>query len=98
MPLELIRPGEKQDYTCDWATFLAGTGSPTDTIASTSWTISPQEGSPIQPILSDESNTATTATIWVDDCVWGEIYTLTNTITTAAGREHVRKITLRCGP
>lgn len=97
MPYLLIDPQETLDYTFDWSSFLDDTGSPSDTIGSSSWAISPQEaGSPSEPVLASESNTTITATVFVSNCAAGGIYQLTNAVVTAQGRTAERSITLRC--
>ena len=97
MPYLLIDPQETLDYTFVWSSFLDDTGSPSDTIGSSSWAISPQEaGSPSEPVLDSQSNTITTATVFVSNCAAGGIYQLTNAVVTAQGRTAERSITLRC--
>ncbi len=92
----LIDPDETLDYTCDWSAWLDDGGSPSDTISTSSWAITPQEASPEAPTLSSESNTTNSATVFVSTCVRGALYQLTNRIVTAAGRTAERSITLRC--
>jgi hypothetical protein len=96
MPYVLIDPSETLDYGFDWSTWLDETGSPTDTINTSSWTISESAGSPTAPTLTSDSNTSTTTTVFVAGCQLGEIYELVNTIVTTAGRTAQRTITLRC--
>ncbi len=96
MPYLLIDPDETLDYTRDWSTFLDDGGSPSDSILSATWTITPQEASPQAPVLSDPSNTATTAKVFVSGAVYGQVYRLANRIVTAQGRAAERSITLRC--
>ncbi len=92
----LIDPQETLDYTCDWGPFLDEGGSPSDVIATSSWSVAPQIGSPQAPDLSDSTNTARTATIKVTNATLGQIYRLSNRITTNQGRTAERSITLRC--
>lgn len=96
MPYELIDEAAVLDYSCDWSAFLADGGSPADVIASSAWSIAPQAGSPAAPALSGAGKTATTATVFVSNCQRGEVYRLTNRITTAQGRTDERTITLLC--
>ncbi len=97
MPYLAIDPEERLDYTLDWSAFLDEAGSPSDTIASSSWSVLPASvGSPTQPLLSGETNTAATATCFVANCTVGEVYRLTNRIVSAAGRTAERSLTLRC--
>ncbi len=96
MPYLPIDPGETLDYTCDWSAFLDDGGSPSDSIATSSWTITPQEASPVIPTLAGEINTVNTATVFVSNAVYGQVYQLTNRIVTAGGRTAERSITLQC--
>lgn len=96
MPYLLIDPDEKLDYTCDWSAFLDDGGSPSDTISTSSWAITPQEASPVAPTLSGETNTVNTTTVFVSGAVYGQVYLLTNRIVTGQGRTAERSITLQC--
>ena len=87
----LIGPGEALDYACDWSDFLGSGGSPADTIAGASWSISPSG-----PVLSGESFTSTNARVEVSGCSVGIVYRLTNAIQTTAGLSAERSITIRC--
>jgi len=96
MAFLVIAPGEVLDYTCDWDNFLEETGSPSDTIASSSWEIEPG-GSPGLEVQSD-SFTVSTSTVWVAGGIAAEVYRLINTVVTAVGRTGKRSITLICAP
>jgi hypothetical protein len=96
MPYLPIDPGETLDYTCDWSAFLDDGGSPSDTIGTSSWTITPQQASPVIPALASDSNTVNTTTVFVSNAVYGQVYQLTNRIVTAQGRTAERSITLQC--
>ena len=69
-------PNAVHDYAIDWSTWLAG-----DQISESGWSVS-------DPALevSDETNTATQATVWLSGGALGTSYTVTNKITTQAGR------------
>lgn len=95
MPYHLQDPGEKLDYTCEWTTYLDDAGSPSDTISSFSSTITPQSGSPLQPNLSAETISGTKTTVWVDGCIRGEVYRLTQIIVTSQGRTAEQSIAIR---
>lgn len=69
-------PASVLDYTIDYSCNLG-----TDTIVSSSWTVSSTDC-----ILSSPSHTTTTATVFLTGGLAQNIYTLTNTITTAGGR------------
>jgi len=77
-------PDSQLDYTISWLSWLNG-----DTIATSSWAA--ESGITIE----DESNTTTTATVWLSGGTLGEVYLATNTIVTAGGRTDERSITLR---
>lgn len=72
-------PDAKLDYTVDWTKWLAG-----DTISKSEWIV------PDGLNGEDDSNTSTTATIWLSGGTAGHEYTVTNRITTAAGRVNDR--------
>ncbi len=91
----LIDPGEKLDFALDWGDFLDDSGSPSDTIVGSTWAIDPLHTA-ISPNLTASSFSTRITSIFVDDPVLGQIYLLTNTITTAEGRVAERSITLRC--
>ena len=96
MPYLLIDPQEVLDWTCDWAAELDDVGSPSDTISTSAWAITSQEGSPQFPDLKTATVSGTLTTIFVFNCVRGEVYQLTNTVTTGQGRTLERSMTLRC--
>jgi hypothetical protein len=78
-------PAESIDRTLDWSLWLGA-----DTIAGSAWAVSPSG-----PTLSGGAFTATTATIVVAGVTLRQLYEVTNTITTAAGRIGERSFTLR---
>lgn len=96
MPYVLIDPSGDLDYPCDWVDYLDEVGSPQDTITTSSWTITPQSGSPQEPELRDANIIGTITTIFVRGCVRGQVYQLTNHIVTGQGRTDERSVTLRC--
>lgn len=63
------------DYTIDWSKWLG-----TDTIIGVVWTV------PVGITKSAESNTTTTATVWLSAPALNSNYTISCKITTAAGR------------
>jgi hypothetical protein len=69
-------PNADLDYTVDWSVWLpAG-----DTISVSAWTVP-------GGLTSDQaSNTTTTAKIWLQSGTVGTAYTVSNRITTTAGR------------
>lgn len=66
----------KLDYTVDWSNWLP-TG---DEISDSSWSV------PSGLTEVTDTNTTTTATIWISGGTANKSYTVTNTITTTAGR------------
>jgi len=83
MALPLIRkikdPHATLDYTLDWSAWLTETTS-NDTIASVAWTVPPGIMKTLQ------SNTSTTATVWLSGGVLTKVYPITCLITTLGGR------------
>lgn len=69
------------DYQINWATWLGS-----DTITSSSWTV--QTG--ITKVT--DTNTTTTATIWLSGGTSGCTYAVTNRIVTTAGRTEDRTL------
>jgi hypothetical protein len=74
-------PSATLDYTIDWSNWLG-----TDTISTSTWTV------PNGLTKESDSNTTTTATVWLSGGTVGEIYTVTNHIVTTSGREDDRSI------
>ena len=67
--------GETLDYKIDWSDWLSS-----ETISTSSWAVS-------SGIIKDsDTNTTTTATVWVSGGTLGSLYTVTNTIVTSASR------------
>jgi hypothetical protein len=77
-------PQADLDYGWDWSDWLGA-----DTIASSTWTVSPTG-----PVLSASTSDDTTTTVWVDGGTAGVKYTLTNHVVTTDGREDDRSHTL----
>jgi hypothetical protein len=85
----LIDPAEKLDFGFNWSTdsWLAGA----DTISASTWAVAPTG-----PTLSGEAASTTATSVLITACTHGKIYSLTNRVTTAAGRIGERTITIRC--
>lgn len=81
-------PGEKLDYSRDWTDWL----TEADTISTSTWTVLP-----LGPTLSGPQITGgkITSTL-IDGGAVGEIYTLTNEITTTNGLKAQRSIIIQC--
>ena len=82
MPQSFIKdPSSILDYQVNWATFLG-----TDTISRSAWTV------PTGITQASDTNTTTTATIWLSGGTDGSDYELANKIVTAGGRTAERTI------
>lgn len=77
-------PDANLDYAIDWSDWL-DTG---DTIATSTWLV------PTGLTAGTDSNTTTSATIWLSGGKGGVSYLVTNRITTTAGRETDRSFTV----
>ncbi|HZT29481.1 MAG TPA: hypothetical protein VFA33_06340 [Bryobacteraceae bacterium] len=73
-------PNAVLDYAIDWSKWLAG-----DQIDESEWAVNPTGLT-----ASDEANTPTQATVWLSGGSVGASYTVTNRITTQAGRTDER--------
>jgi hypothetical protein len=78
-------PSELLDYVLNWNDGWLAT-SPAETILTSSWSVT----SGITK--ATESNTTTTATVWLSGGTHGQEYLATNTVTTSAGRTGERSI------
>ena len=74
----ILQVGEKYDYMIDMSTIW-----PDDTIASVVWTV------PAGLTASNQSNTTTTATIWLERTVSGSLVVSALLISTAGRKEVV---------
>ena len=72
-------PNAVLDYTIDWTRWLAG-----DQIATSEWLV------PVGLTKMADSKTASSATVWLSSGTAGQSYTVTNRITTSAGRTEDR--------
>ena len=85
MPQIFIKdPDSVLDYQINWATWLGS-----DTISTSTWTV------PTGITKVTDSNTTTTATIWLSGGTAGTEYDLTDRIVTAGGRTADRTITVK---
>lgn len=91
-------PGEDLDYSHDWSADLDAQGSPSDTIASSSWVLTgPDDGGSPSPSAHDASTTGNTVSVFVNNLQVGGVYELRNVMATAAGRQFEHAWTIRCG-
>ena len=85
MPREFFKdPDAVLDYQVDWSDWLDS-----DTILSSDWTV------PTGITEDSDTNTTTTATIWLSSGTVGTEYSLVNRIVTAGGRKDDRTIIIR---
>lgn len=77
-------PNATLDYVINWATYLGA-----DTILVSSWIV------PSGITSVTDTDTATTATIWLSGGTVGQKYALTNRILTAGGRTDDRTIYIK---
>jgi len=88
-------PTELLDWTIDWAT--RGLGG--DTIASSTFTQSSTDFTLSSETITTSPSTraADSATLfWLTGGIPGQIYTITNTVITAGGREMQETVTYNC--
>lgn len=78
-------PDATLDYTVDWSDWL-DTG---ETISSSSFSV------PSGITKASESNTTTSATVWLSGGTKWTTYTVTNEVTTTAGRTDQRSFDVR---
>lgn len=83
--MRLKEPGEKLDYGFDYTDWLEDG----DTITASSWTV-PTDLNETDPTFGD-----TSTTVWLAGGTLGSVYTITNTVTSAAGRIELREFDLR---
>lgn len=81
-------PDAVLDYTIDWTEWLP-TG---DTITASTFTVNSDDNDAIT--VDDQLNDDNTTTVWLSGGIAGQKYTVTNHITTAAGREDDRSLTI----
>jgi len=86
----LVQPidtGSVLDFTHDWSDWLTAG----ELIATSTWAVVPTG----ELVIDSETETTTTATVWVSGMVKGHRYELTNEIVTDADRTAQRTITIR---
>jgi hypothetical protein len=89
MSFLLKDPEAVLDYAVDWgAEYLSG-----DALATSSWSVSPDE--PGGAAIAGSAFDLLIATVQVGGGTPGKIYRVTNHVTTASGREDSRSIMLR---
>lgn len=79
-------PNAVLDYRHDWASWLASG----ETIATSIWSVAPAGLA-----VDSETETTTTATVWLSGGTVGQVYRVTNRITTNQGRTEERTIVIR---
>jgi hypothetical protein len=89
MTLLLKEPQSTLDYSVDWGThYLAG-----DLLASSDWTVSPDETGGLA--VEQSGLDAAIATVRVAGGIAGRLYRLSNDIVTARGLKDRRTVTIR---
>lgn len=78
---------DPQDFNVDWSSWLSARA---DTIVVSTWVVDTPGIT-----VSSETETTTSATVWLSGGTLGESYSLTNQITTAGGRSPDQRITVR---
>jgi hypothetical protein len=86
MSLYLKDPSSVLDFRHEWAAWLASG----ETIASSTWTVTPTGLA-----IDSETETTTTATAWLSGGTPGQIYRVVNRITTNQARTEERTIVIR---
>lgn len=81
-------PDAVLDYSIDWSDWLPDT----DTITASTYTVVSDAADAV--VVDDSSFTTTTTTVWLTGGVVGTKYTVTNHITTSAGRQDDRSLTI----
>lgn len=76
-------PDAVLDYQHDWSTWLGA-----DTISTSTWTASGLT-------VDSDSNTTTTATVWLSGGTTGQVVTVTNRVVTAGGRTEDIELVIR---
>lgn len=82
-------PDATLDWIFDWNDWL----TEAETISSSSFILDP--GISIDPVKGN-SNTTKTTVVWLTGGTEGQVYRVTNRITTSEGRTDDRSFTLRC--
>ncbi len=83
----VVYPGEDLNFPWDWTDALSGGAD----IATSAWQVTPNT-----PTIDQESNDTKSTSCNVSGFTAGEIYQLTNTITTTGGTTEQKSVTLRC--
>lgn len=89
--LRLHGPLEILDYSIDWSDFFSGT----DIISASDWAITPTTSAVINQKSISSDGQAVSCYLGVG-LTLGQVYQLTNTITTQSNRTSKRSLTLRC--
>ncbi len=77
-------PDAVLDYSLDWSRWLAG-----DEIAASEWIVA------VGLTKASATNSPSKTTVWLSGGTAGQVYIVTNRITTAAGRTEDRSFTIR---
>lgn len=89
MGFYLKDPGARIDYTVDWAAgYLAG-----DTIATSTWTVAPEELDGIA--VAETAQAAGRAAATLTGGIAGHVYRVTNRVVLTSGRSEERTLAIR---
>lgn len=92
-----IKPGEELDYSFNHQEEADDVGSPSDTISTSTWAVTPQDdASPEAPALSNDTIDGVVTSVVISGCTAGNVYRLTNTVTWATGIVTKKTVVLRC--
>ena len=84
--VQIKDPDSVLDFTHNWSDWLTGV----EEISTSEWSVSPSGLT-----IDSDSETATTATVWLSAGNVGEVYVVTNQIVTDGNRTCDRTITVR---
>lgn len=93
MGFYLKDPGARIDYTVDWAAgYLAG-----DTIATSTWTVAPEEpdGIAVAEATQGAGQAAGRAAATLTGGIAGHVYRVTNRVVLTSGRSEERTLVIR---
>lgn len=90
MPAQVKDPSSVIDWTHDWADYLQSS----ETISSSTWSVTPTTTSPLT--VDSDTETTTTATVWLSGGLVGQVYRVTNQIVTNQSRTEQRDLVIRC--
>lgn len=91
-PVHIKDPNAKLDYPMNWTDWLTEVA---DTITNSDWLITDPPDIELTIETGLNTNTTTTATVWLSGGTVGQKYWVTNRITTTGGRIEDRSIIIK---